>query len=236
MLDRTSRAGWAMSSQLHEAWNFRAEVNPPAPTGAGQAPGAGQPQAGTGTQPQAGGDNPTTGGLSQAELTAELARTRREAAAHRAENTALKKAQADADAAKLSELDQAKKRASDLETENARIKGEAQASLTTAKIERIAAQLGIVDPEVAAALIKPDDIERDAAGNPTNLDALLKALAKAKPYLVAQQQQGAVPGAAPMNPATGRGTPALTKADVERMTAAQINARWDEVQKVLAGG
>lgn len=44
----------------------------------------------------------------------------------------------------------------------------------------------------------------------------------------------AVPATNP--PAGGRGARALTRADVERMSASEVSARWAEVEQVLRGG
>lgn len=231
MQPRTLRPGW-MSPQLWEAWTFRAET-PSGPPTSGQEPTAGAGQAPT--SPASGQASETTHSL--AEVQAALQAARREAAASRKKLDALEQAQATADAAKLSDLEKAQKRAADLEAENTRIRSEAQATVTNARIERHAAQLGAVDPELVTRLINPDEIERDAAGIPTNLDALVKQVLKARPYLVAAAAGAApAPQAGATNPATGRGVPALTLADVQKMSPAQINARWAEVQKALAAG
>ena len=61
------------------------------------------------------------------------------------------------------------------------------------------------------------------------MEALLKELVKAKPYLV----QPAAAGGSPTNPARGQSA-ALTREDIARMTSDEINKRWDEVQAVLS--
>jgi hypothetical protein len=219
------RPGW-MSPQLWEAWTFRAE----GAQSSGQDPTAGTGQDPTQAPGQASG---TTMTLEEAQ--AALAAARREAAANRTKLSALEKEKADQEAAKLSEQEKLAKRVKELEETNARIAAEAQTAATNARIEREAARLGAVDPELLTRLIDSASIERDAAGNPTNLEALIKGVLKAKPYLVAETGQSA-PAAGATNPASGRGTPALTLADIKKMTPTQINARWKDVQEALARG
>jgi len=204
-------------------------------TGAGQAPAAGQPQAG-GTAPQAGDETTGTGAAgtrSLAELEAELARVRREAAGHRARATQLEKAQADADAAKLSDLEKAQR---ERDTYKAQIEADRldrQATINRYEVKLKAAALGIVDPDAAALLLDWESVEYAEDGSPKNVEAALKALLRAKPYLAGQAAQSS---GAPMNPASGRGAATLTLADVKKMSPTQINERWADVQKALAGG
>ncbi len=58
-------------------------------------------------------------------------------------------------------------------------------TITRMEIERQARKLAIVDEDAAYRLLDAARIEYDAGGNPSNVEALLKDLVKAKPYLVA---------------------------------------------------
>lgn len=116
--------------------------------------------------------------------------------------------------------------------------------LTRMEIERLARKLNIVDEEAAYRLMDLAGVEYDQqSGKPTNVEKLLQELAKARPYLVAQQGTdkgsggsgtGAQGGSA-ANGGTGRGA-TLTIDQIKGMTRDQINANWDAVQKALAGG
>lgn len=73
------------------------------------------------------------------------------------------------------------------------------------------------------------EVEFDDDGNPKDVEAAVKKLAAEYPQLV---QGGG--GGSPTNPASGKKT-TLTREDVQKMTAEEINARWDEVKEVLSG-
>jgi hypothetical protein len=107
----------------------------------------------------------------------------------------------------------------------------AQAELRRAKADaalaRVAAKEG-VDPELLAKLVT---VEFDDMGAPVGLEAAAAAVLNQYPQLK-PQMVAATPGAT--NP--GRKPRALTVEDIKRMTPAEINSRWDEVQQVLQGG
>ncbi len=52
-------------------------------------------------------------------------------------------------------------------------------------VERTARKLGVVDEDAAFRLLDTSKVEYDTSGRPTNVEALLGDLTKAKPYLVA---------------------------------------------------
>ena len=108
----------------------------------------------------------------------------------------------------------------------------AQAELRRARAEaaiaREAAKTG-VDPVLLTKLVH-DSVEYDASGKPTNIDAAVAAALQQWPHL---KPAPAAPAVGASNP--GR-TSKLTMDDVKRMSPEQVNARWDEVQLVLAGG
>lgn len=99
-----------------------------------------------------------------------------------------------------------------------------QQALADAAISRAAAAQG-VDPELLSKLVT---VELDDTGAPVGLEAAVAAVLNKYPQL---KPTAPVPGAT--NPSRER---KLTIADIQKMTPEQINARWGEVQAVLAGG
>lgn len=97
--------------------------------------------------------------------------------------------------AKAEELDQEKaKNATELEKAQSRVKeletshGELEGTLKTERIRSAVVRAGtgkVVDPDAAASLIDGRALEFDDDGKPTNVDTLLDALVKDKPYLKA---------------------------------------------------
>ena len=219
-----------MSPLLRKAWCFRAEGTPPAAGDGGQAPT-------TGSSGQEPGHAPSPAGgtsMTLEEAQAALAAARREAAANRTRLTALEKAQLDAETAQLSELDRTKRERDAAKAEAEAIRAEARERANRYEVQLAASRLGLVDPDAAVKLLDWEALEYTDDGTPRDVDRALAKLLKDKPYLAATHA-GAAPGAAPMNPATGRGNPGLTIEDVRRMTPQQAAARWPEVSKVLAG-
>lgn len=92
-------------------------------------------------------------------------------------------------------------------------------------VQAASAKLGIVDAEVALALIR-GTIEFDNDGKPQGVEAALNKLLADKPYLKAGTSTS------PTNPPRQGAT--LTKADIEKMTPEQINENWEAVQAALA--
>ncbi len=88
-----------------------------------------------------------------------------------------------------------------------------------------------INPADAVALADLSKVKLGADGTVTGVSEALKALAESRPHLL---EAGATGHGAvtPTNPA--RETP-LTLDDVKKMTPAQVEARWDEVQAVLKG-
>lgn len=79
--------------------------------------------------------------------------------------------------------------------------------------------------ELAEKLV---EVEFDDEGNPTGVEAAVKKLASEYPQLVQGNGTGS-----PTNPASKKKT-TLTREDVEKMSADEINERWDEVKEVVA--
>jgi hypothetical protein len=164
---------------------------------------------------------------------------RKENAAARKRLETFEKAQADAETAKLTELDKATRRATQLEQERDQVISKFRDRLARSAIQLAATKLNIIDPEVATALIT-NEIEYDADGEPTNIDALLRKLVERKPYLI---QSSATP--TPRLPATnpGRGTATtptnpthapLSMELIQGMSASQYAARAREIRAFLA--
>jgi len=151
-----------------------------------------------------------------ADRDAALKSTRIESIDRRKKLDLFEKAQADADIAKLSEIEKATKRADAAEL---RIK-EHQSQLVARDIQIRALQLGFVDHQDAIGLLS-GKIEYDADGQPTNLDKALSDLATAKPYLL--KQPDATPPRAANSGATNPGR-AIAGSGVLEVTYEQYNA------------
>jgi len=151
-----------------------------------------------------------------ADRDAALKSTRIESIDRRKKLDLFEKAQADADIAKLSEIEKATKRADAAEL---RIK-EHQSQLVARDIQIRALQLGFVDHQDAIGLLS-GKIEYDADGQPTNLDKALSDLATAKPYLL--KQPDATPPRAANPGATNPGR-AIAGSGVLEVTYEQYNA------------
>lgn len=175
---------------------------------AGQAPSDASPMAG-----QAPSGNKDSSAPTLAQLEAQLADMRKENATNRARLKAFEDAQAAADAAKLSDIEKATK---------AREAAEASAAayhvrLASLLVEREAAKLGIIDPELAALAIQ-GKLTIDKDGNPENAAELLQALVKEKPYLVGSSQPQRVTSGGATNPGKSATTPSDTLS-IEKIAA-----------------
>lgn len=188
-----------------------ADMHPPAE---GQDPDAqGQDPA----TPSGGQDSPETFDRDYVE------KLRREAAGYR---TQLKDAQdrlksfEDAD---LSERQKLQKQLDDLKKQQEAANDALRQERARLAIVKAAARHGL-PASLAERLV---DVEYDDEGNPKDVDAAVKKLAAEYPQLVAGSG-----GGSPTNPASGKKT-TLTRDDIQKMTADEINARWDEVKEVL---
>jgi len=109
------------------------------------------------------------------------------------------RAQREAEDAGRSELEKAQARIAALEAERTDWAQRQRAQALQIAVQREAARLGVVDAEVALALVAPG-IEYDDQGVPQGVDAALQALLEAKPYLRAT----VAPTSSPTNPAIDR--------------------------------
>lgn len=201
---------------------------PAAPTAGeqGQAPGTPAPQDGTTGQPQDGaaggqsGNAPAPIEHDPRVLQAELSRAREEAAAARVELKALRDAEKARADAELTETQRMTKRQRELEEEVERLQKQAREAAITAAIAKTAVALGVIDPDAAVKLLDTDALDiDDKTGEPKNIEEALRALIKAKPYLVAKQESP-TPGA--MNAGAGANNappPNLTAEELAQATA-----------------
>ncbi len=98
----------------------------------------------------------------------------------------LKKAKGELDtlkAGQLSETEKGTKRATEAETKAQAAEARLRETVTRVEIERQARRLSIVDEDAAYRLLDAAKLEYDGDGKPANVEALLKDLARAKPYL-----------------------------------------------------
>ena len=134
--------------------------------------------------------------------------------------------EAAANRTKASELET---RATTAETKVAQLEQRLRARDVEAEVAKHAGELKIASASAAFKLLDQSKVQFDKDGNPTNVKELLTELIKTETFLV--------------NPAvtTNSTNPAregakFTREQIEKMTPAEINANWDEVQKVLAAG
>lgn len=172
------------------------------------------------------GQEPEGGGQeSQVFDAAYVKQLRNEAARYRkeAQQAAAKVTQYEQE--RMTELEKAQAQAKEAQTALESLRAEAQQARAQAEIVREATALGL-HPELAQRLAT---VEFDDAGQPANVKEALTELAQRYPQLRVASAPGTAPAA--MNPAR---KPALTVDDVKNMSADEINARWDEVQTVMA--
>jgi hypothetical protein len=118
------------------------------------------------------------------EALAELRKVRAEAAAHRTKLAAFEKAQAEAEAAKLSEQQRTEKRLADLQREHEELTKRSQERTIRYEVQLHATRMGIVDPDAAVKLLDWSELEYNDDGTPKNTESVLKKLVAARPWLV----------------------------------------------------
>ena len=94
---------------------------------------------------------------------------------------------------------------------------------------------GVARPEFQDLIINALDLNGVTVGEKgiENVDALIESTKTKDPACFSTVQEGGTPIVQPLG---GNPPRPLTVADVKKMTAEQINANWDEVQKALALG
>lgn len=129
----------------------------------------------------------------------------------------LRKKQKERDDADLSEAEKATARANDAEKRATEAEERLKTANTQRAIEREAGKLNFHDPEDAIVQIV-GKLEYDPDGKPTNVEAALKALATAKPYLVKSE-------------ASGKGVPSTPNGGRPASQAEVISKTQDEMRR-----
>lgn len=177
------------------------------------------------------GDPPTKDGDQKDEKDRLIAELRREAASHR------KKAKEAADALKAkedaekSDLEKAQSDAQAAATRAEQAEARLAEELAKSVIREQARDMGFVDPDVAARLVDREDLDTDDEGRPVVESVRLKLadLAKSKAYLLGGG------GGSPGNPGGAPKGSKFTLDDIRKMSPAEVNKHWDDVQAVLKG-
>jgi chemosensory pili system protein ChpA (sensor histidine kinase/response regulator) len=146
-------------------------------------------QAAAGTDEAAQDGQGPTGGAETMSMD-EARKLRRESQNLRKRLAELEKVDADRKAAELSEAEQAKQAAQASQQELAKLREEHRTATVRYEVMLLASKLNVVDPDAAVRLLDLEAIEtaEDGALDRAAVEAALKALLKAKPYLVKPEQ------------------------------------------------
>ena len=138
-----------------------------------------------------GGQEPTSG--AEPMSMDEARKLRREAQNLRKRLADLEKVDADRKQAELSEAEQAKQTAQASQQELAKLREEHRATMVRYEVMLLASKLHVVDPDAAVRLLDLEAVEtaEDGALDAKAVEAALRALLKAKPYLVKPEQVAA---------------------------------------------
>lgn len=120
----------------------------------------------------------------------EARKLRREAQGLRKRLAELEKGEADRKAAALSEAERATQAAQAGQQELARLREEHRTAVIRYEVMLLASKLNVVDPDAAVRLLDLQAVEtaEDGALDAKGIEAALRALLKAKPYLVRAEQ------------------------------------------------
>ncbi|HLZ64393.1 MAG TPA: hypothetical protein VKR06_46275 [Ktedonosporobacter sp.] len=186
-------------------------------SGAGATPNPDQPVMGT---PAPAGATPTT---KPATTTLEEALARiaelehshknavEERDRHRKKLSGYEEAEKKAQEAQLSEVERIKKQHADLQSQHDALVRETQELRVHQSVERHAARLKFIRPEIAAKLLDWSEIEYEENGSPKNIDKLLEKLVKSMPELAhASSQQAPSTPNQPTTPAIPAMNPGRT--------------------------
>jgi regulator of replication initiation timing len=162
----------------------------------------------------------------------EAKKLRQEAQSLRKRLATLEEAAKAADEAKLSETERLTRKASDLERQLAERDVALKDRTVLASTVEAAARLGFANPRLAHRLLDHSEIEFEADGTPSNIDALLKDLLRAEPYLASAHARatGSIDGGS----RGGRTT--LTREAIAKMSPAEMTAREAEIDAFLSSG
>ena len=212
---------------------------PPSLSQAAESDGATGTLADPITQPQAG--DPTSladGGSGEQQPAAgepfsleEAKKLRAEANSLRKRLATLEEAAKTAEEAKLSETERLTRRASDLERQLAERDEALRERTVLASAVDAASRLGFANPRLAYRLLDHAAIEFEADGTPSNVEALLKDLLRAEPYLTSAHARptGSIDGGSRNG---NRST--LSREVIAAMGPAEMEARSDEINDWLA--
>lgn len=162
-----------------------------------------------------------------------IAELRKENASHRTKNKKYEEEEAKRAEAQLSEQQKLEKRAADLQKSYDDALKSHQEYKINAEVRLQAAQLGFADLSDAMRLLDLSAIEYDTDGAPSNVNALLSQLLKAKPYLAGAQSKPAPTSGGATNPPRSQSTApqALTWDVISKLTPEQYNARRPEISR-----
>jgi len=134
------------------------------------------------------------------------------------------------------ELKNLEKQLADAQKERDDERRRAQERTLNYEVRLQAAQMGIVDPDVAARLLDWSEIEYDDNGSPTNVQDLLDSLVKTKPYLKAAPARPTPTSGGATNPSRSTTTaPKELSWDViGKLTEAEYKANASRIQKWIA--
>lgn len=126
---------------------------------------------------------------------------------------------------KLSESEKKDKQLAELQRSLAEKDARLQEVIIRSTVQGQASKLGFTDPSDASRFLDPSELEFDDNGIPTNVEPLLKAVLKNKPYLAGSTQ-------APQRPQTAGGATAPAKST----TSGTQTITKEYVQQVQRGG
>ncbi len=149
---------------------------------------------------------------------------------------AFEDAEAKAKDAQLTEQEKAQKQLADYQAQHSETLRQLQEERNSNALERAGRTLGIADPialadavniALATALLEHDD-----AGKPTNADAIMKEIIKARPWLTVQQKPATSTAGGATNPGrTTASTTGLSWEVITKMTSEQYDARRQEIMQ-----
>lgn len=182
-------------------------------------------------------DDPAGGDSSKdlAYWQAEKRKADREAQGLRTRLKALEDADTERKKAEMTDLEKAQAATKALEAEREAARAEARQARAEVAISREAAKAGL--PADFAIRLLRGDVTFDDNGQPVDVDKSVADLVKEYPQMVGGGTGAATPtGGTAANPGRARTGATLTKADIEKMSSTEVNARWEEVQAVLKKG
>lgn len=136
-------------------------------------------------------------------LKASLKRANAEAKQYREQATELSSFKEQTEASKLSDQEKQalaqqklEKQLAEHQSQNGTLLKQLQEARINNEVLRQSSRLNIIDLDAATKLIDTSRIDYDEAGNPTNIDTLLKELVKARPWLAGKAQAQQTSGGA----------------------------------------